>query len=421
MQEARIDRDGLQLRYLEWNQEETRRPAMLLLHGLSSNAHYWGRLAGSLTGRRIVALDQRGHGASAAPATGYEPSSLAADAAALVERLELGRVVVAGHSWGASIALQLAADRPDLVSGLAVIDGPVRSMAERMSWEQASSMMQPPLPVYLTFEDAVAEKRAFLKGAWDEDLMDFVRAGLVPEGAGFRLPMTTEIRYQILHGMYFQGYEVQWAQVRCPVLLELAGQDAAGSFQEFKKRSAAEIEAQVEDVVTHWFETGHDIPVEAPAAVAADLERLCLRAGFADVATAIRATEGEWDQPTGYRDWSAKDLLAHLASSHTALPAIALSRPAPGAEPGPPFDPDRWNAAQIRRRLDRTPAELKEELTEAEARLRPVLADLSLDDVVASGTFAGNSAMEVMRYMTDHQRGHLAELSRTLSASSPKG
>lgn len=417
MDKGRLERDGVALRYLQWNAEATARPAILLLHGLSSNATFWTRLAGRLPKRRLIALDQRAHGASAAPEDGYHPATLAADAAALVEELGLGPVVVAGHSWGASIALQLAADRPDLVAGLAVIDGPVRAWSGMgMTWEDAARFMQPPLPVYRDLEEALAEKRGFLKDAWDEDLEAFVRAGLVEEGSGLRLPLTAPIRLQILQAMFFQPYDVLWTQVRCPVLLALADGGAGGAgFLEYKRRSAAEVVEQTPGTVVHWYPTGHDIPLERPAEIAAELERLCLRAAFAEVTADILAADGDWSRPTGYQDWTAKDLLAHLSSTQAALPAVARSRPEPGAEPAAKFDSDRWNASQVRRRAERSPDELKAELDTGRAELDPILAELPVADTIGAGPFAGETATDAMAYMVEHQRDHLAELERTLA------
>ena len=161
VRQGRIESAGASLHYLEWNPEATSSPAVLLIHGLSSNAAFWARVAARLPGQRLVAMDLRAHGSSDAPEAGYEPATLAADAAALVEELELGRIVVAGHSWGGTIALQLAADRPDLVAGLAVVDGPVRPWSESgLTWADAEKFMQPPLPVYSRLEEALAEKQA---------------------------------------------------------------------------------------------------------------------------------------------------------------------------------------------------------------------------------------------------------------------
>jgi pimeloyl-ACP methyl ester carboxylesterase len=415
---ASFDKDSVGLHYLEWNRDSSTTPPVLLLHGLSSNAAFWGRLAARMPARRLIALDQRAHGLSAAPESGYEPATLAADAAALVEELGLGRVVVAGHSWGATIALQLAADRPDLVAGLAVIDGPVRPWSETgLTWEQAEKFMQPPLPRYPALADAVAEKQGVLKAAWGDDLVDFVRAGLIEDGNALRLPLTAPIRLQILRSMYFQPYAILWPQVHCPVLLALAGGGVESMFSEFKRRSSAVIAEQVPGTVVHWYESGHDIPIELPDLVAADLERLCLRAAFADVTADIAASEGRWEAPTGYLEWTAKDLLAHLSSTAAALPAVARSRPEPSASAAAvKFDSDRWNASQVRRRKDLPAADLMAELKAGAAELDGLLAELPMAEPIGSGTFAGETAASAMASMIDHQRDHLAELRRSLTA-----
>ena len=417
--EARLERDGARLHYLEWNAAATARPALLLLHGLSSNAAFWGRLAARLPDRRLIALDQRAHGASDAPAEGYEPATLAADAAALIAELGLGRVVVAGHSWGATTALQLAADRPDLVAGLAVIDGPVRPWSETgMTWEQAEKLMQPPLPLHADLAAAVAEKRAILKAAWADDLVDFVRAGLVEDRGRLRLPLTGPIRLQILHAMFFMSYDVLWTQVRCPVLLAFAGGSAESTFGDFKRRSAAVVSEQVPGTAVHWYDSSHDIPLEKPAEMAAELERLCLRAGMADVVTDILAAEGDFQRPTGYLDWTAKDLLAHLSSTQASLVAVAGSR-ATAERRAEPFDSDRWNAGQLRRRAEQPVVALKEELSAARAALDPVLAELPIAEPIGTGPYAGEAAAVVMVTMIAHQRDHLAELNRALEAAPP--
>jgi uncharacterized protein (TIGR03083 family) len=421
VQHDRLDKTSVSLHYLQWAAGASSDPPILLLHGLSSNASFWGRLAARLPDRRLIALDQRAHGLSAAPDTGYEPAALAADAAALIEELGIHRVVVAGHSWGATIALQLAADRPDLVAGLAVVDGPVRPWSETgLTWEQAEKFMQPPLPLYADLEAAVAEKRGVLKSAWDDDLVDFVRAGLVQDGGGLRLPLTAPIRLQILRSMYFQPYGILWPQVRCPVLLALAAGGEESIFTDFKKRSAALIAEQVPGTVVHWYESGHDIPIERPAEVAADLERLCLRAGLADVTTDIAALEGDWETPTGYEDWTAKDLLAHLSSTQAALPSVARSRPSQAAAaPAEPFDSDRWNASQVRRRRELAAEELIAELQAAATEMDGVLAELPLEEPIGAGPYAGETSAAAMTSMIEHQRDHLAELRRSLGPQPP--
>ncbi|TMD34701.1 MAG: alpha/beta fold hydrolase, partial [Chloroflexi bacterium] len=72
-----LNRGGFDLHYVEWRPEGEARPdpPVLLLHGLSSNARYWDRLARELRGRHLVALDQRGHGLSGRPSKPPDPST----------------------------------------------------------------------------------------------------------------------------------------------------------------------------------------------------------------------------------------------------------------------------------------------------------------------------------------------------------
>ena len=74
--EGWFERDGVRLHYLEWEGSETGAEPILFLHGLSSNARYWERVAARLGGRRMLALDQRSHGLSERPEGGYTARAL---------------------------------------------------------------------------------------------------------------------------------------------------------------------------------------------------------------------------------------------------------------------------------------------------------------------------------------------------------
>jgi len=123
--EGWVQRGSVDLHYLEWNAEAAEQPALFLLHGLSSNARIWDRMAQHLD-RRLIALDQRAHGRSPLPPAGFGIDGFAADAVAAITRLGLGRPVLAGHSWGGAVALQVAATHPELASGLAIVAFPAQ-------------------------------------------------------------------------------------------------------------------------------------------------------------------------------------------------------------------------------------------------------------------------------------------------------
>ncbi|MFD7652772.1 alpha/beta fold hydrolase [Actinosynnema sp. NPDC059797] len=97
-------------------------PGILLLHGLMSRASTWWTVARWLRPYgRVVGLDARGHGRN--PRRGpFRTEDFVADAVSAIERLDLGPVVVIGHSMGGLHAWALAALRPDLVRGVVAED-----------------------------------------------------------------------------------------------------------------------------------------------------------------------------------------------------------------------------------------------------------------------------------------------------------
>lgn len=98
--------------------------AVVALHGWSCDGTDWSWLAADLAAdHRVVIPDLRGHGGSA-PGHGqrYTPGVFAADTLRLIEKLGLRDVVIVGHSLGTVIASVFAADHPDLVRALVLID-----------------------------------------------------------------------------------------------------------------------------------------------------------------------------------------------------------------------------------------------------------------------------------------------------------
>lgn len=98
-------------------------PALLLLHSIGTTQHVWEPQAPALARRfRLIRPDLRGHGLSGVTPGEYSMRSLARDAAALLDALGIDRAHVAGLSIGGRIAQQLAADMPDRVASLLLVD-----------------------------------------------------------------------------------------------------------------------------------------------------------------------------------------------------------------------------------------------------------------------------------------------------------
>ena len=102
---------------------------LVLVHGSWVSHHSWDfvvpRLAESF---RVLTYDRRGHSESQRLTAQGSVLEDVADLAALIEHLELAPAWVAGNSFGASITLRLAAERPDLFRGLIAHEPPLFSL-----------------------------------------------------------------------------------------------------------------------------------------------------------------------------------------------------------------------------------------------------------------------------------------------------
>ena len=98
-------------------------PLMLFFHGITANSAVFGPLMAAFSDRfTTVAVDQRGHGHSDKPQTGYDAADYADDIASLIETLDIGRAILVGHSLGSRNAVTAAARHPELVRSVVAID-----------------------------------------------------------------------------------------------------------------------------------------------------------------------------------------------------------------------------------------------------------------------------------------------------------
>ncbi len=93
---------------------------LLLIHGAGGSHLDWPPGVRRRSDRRVLALDLPGHGKSAGTAR-TSISDYARDVIAFLDRLNTPRVVAMGHSMGGAIALTLALDHADRVSGLILV------------------------------------------------------------------------------------------------------------------------------------------------------------------------------------------------------------------------------------------------------------------------------------------------------------
>ncbi|MBM7367375.1 alpha/beta fold hydrolase [Gordonia hydrophobica] len=98
-------------------------PAVLFIHGWSLSGEVWDRQLRVVAeaGYRTIAMDQRGHGGSDAPLTGYDIEDLTADAIGVLDSLGISCAVVVGWSLGGMVALRAACDHPDRITSTVLV------------------------------------------------------------------------------------------------------------------------------------------------------------------------------------------------------------------------------------------------------------------------------------------------------------
>ena len=96
---------------------------VLLVHGLGSSLRDWEHQVEALARRHtVIAVDLRGHGASCKPPGPYSIALFARDVATLLDALGVRPAHVCGISLGGMVAFQLAADFPERVRSLAIVN-----------------------------------------------------------------------------------------------------------------------------------------------------------------------------------------------------------------------------------------------------------------------------------------------------------
>ncbi|MFD9438324.1 alpha/beta fold hydrolase [Streptomyces sp. NPDC060006] len=232
---------------------------VVLLHGLAGHSGEWDRTARRLSPRyRVVALDQRGHGASERHPLDVSRNAYVADVIAVLDQLALRRPVLVGQSLGGHTAMLTAAVHPGRIHALALIEagpgGPnPDTPAEIRAWLDS---WPTPFPSY---EAAVG---FFGGGAVGEGWA----AGLQQHGGGWRPRFDREVMVRSLEEATRHSTWREWGQVTCPALLVLARSSIIPS------RDIDEMLRQRPDTVAVSIpRTGHDLHLQEPETLHATL------------------------------------------------------------------------------------------------------------------------------------------------------
>ena len=203
---------------------------LVALHGLTSNRQAWYPLLPKFASRwHVYVPDLRGHGTSGrAPDHHYANADYASDIIAFLKHIGQP-VVLMGHSLGAMVAIIVAAQYPEGVSALILLDPPlltytdnVQTSPEPAKWFNLVSTVMKGSP---SRETIVARLREMMPGTPDEQLN-----GMVGWLAQID-PGTTDVA---LRDEMWQGVDLPQTlhQIKCPTLLVQADWDHGGAMRD---------------------------------------------------------------------------------------------------------------------------------------------------------------------------------------------
>ena len=204
---------------------------IVALHGITASYMNFVGVAQMLSGRApLLAFDLRGRGNTDKPTDGpFGMAQHAADVAAAMHAHGLGASLVVGHSMGAFVAVALAAEHPELVSGVVLIDGglplepPPGIPPEDLLDVALAAQMARLRTTYASLDSYLEYWRAlpvFANGMWNSWVESYLRYDLGGEPPAMR-PKASEAA---IRGDFKDNLDVdrlrRWlTQVKVPTLL----------------------------------------------------------------------------------------------------------------------------------------------------------------------------------------------------------
>ena len=263
--------NGLQFHFRDWGGHGF---PMLLLHGLASHCGIWDLAAPILTRRaRVIALDLRGHGASAKPDTGYDFDTVTRDVTGFCRTIGLRKPLVAGHSWGGNVAVHLAANYPDEFSRLVMVDGGYiePSSFPGWTWEKAREELAPPNFGQVTLRQVTDRIKSGNLAPYMTPAIEKVLAAnfyVTPEGFA-RPNLSRENHMKVVRALWEHKPSQLFPRVRCPALILPCRRDAPNpSRTGHQERLVERAENLLPNGRVTWLEDSiHDVPLQRPRLV----------------------------------------------------------------------------------------------------------------------------------------------------------
>ena len=191
-------------------------PPVVLVHGFASSLENWLTVTPALRGsHRVISLDLKGFGWTDRPEGDYSPAAQAALVFALMDHLGVEQAAVVGHSWGASVVLRMALEKPERVTRIALYDAWVyeEQVPAFFIWARGAGVGEALFRAF--YDERPAEKMA--NAFYDASLMSETLVEEVERA--LRRPGTKAAALAAVRGQTYAEVQKRYRTLKQPTLL----------------------------------------------------------------------------------------------------------------------------------------------------------------------------------------------------------
>jgi pimeloyl-ACP methyl ester carboxylesterase len=221
---------------------------VVLLHGNNFAGFYFGVVIDALRkeGFRVVVPDQIGYGRSSKPIIPYSLADMARNTRAILQKLNIARAMVVGHSMGGMLAARFATQYPDATERLVLFNpiGLTDTRFSNPSGNPEEAYKRNLASTYQTIRTSLMRYVAHNPAAWNTQFESYARIRY-SWTLGADWPRLARVQALISNLIYMDPVVYDWPHIQAPTLVYGGAEDmlpgSAAAFQEGMKRIAAAI------------------------------------------------------------------------------------------------------------------------------------------------------------------------------------
>ncbi len=276
-----VSASGLAFRYVQGSNPTL--PAIILLHGLSQQSDFWVPVVDALGSRySTVSIDLRGHGESREMPPNYHIARVAQDCIDLMDELSINHACVVGHSWGASVALHIAAQDPQhplRVDSCVLIDGGAFTPANiledgSLTRNELTTALTPPLGPFTEEElkDHYLREHSSLLADQQRSVMSAIGRSYVtsPQG-GWVTTIGFDRHMAVLEAFLDYTPDADLDSLTVPTWILMARgpftpseTDSMDGWARARSQVDRKVRKKLNIALQHWYGAVHDVPLYWP-------------------------------------------------------------------------------------------------------------------------------------------------------------